>query len=119
MTGYQILLDCRRRGRALRAHGFTRDQIAVVLSLDHDVSPLRLYRYASGLTAAHAVATFNQLEPSGTAPLRESRLYDYETWPTAGRRPPAWVLTLLARIYGTSADHLHPQERATHAAHPL
>ncbi|MGJ6966474.1 hypothetical protein ACSDR0_31640 [Streptosporangium sp. G11] len=39
--GYRILLDCRRRSRALRARSFTFDQIAHILALDHDVSPLR------------------------------------------------------------------------------
>ncbi|MFB9679027.1 hypothetical protein [Streptosporangium vulgare] len=60
--GYQALLDCRRRGRHLRQHGFTVDQIAVVLSLDHAVTPLRLYRYAAGLTAAEVVAAFTRHE---------------------------------------------------------
>lgn len=114
-AGYQILLECRRRSRILRAHGFTVDQIAVVFSLDHDVSPLRLYRYAAGLTAAQVAAAFNDLDPSGAASLRESRLYDYEAWPVAGRRPPVWVLTLLARIYGTHPDRLIPDgARADH-----
>ncbi|MFF4778981.1 hypothetical protein ACFY05_39775 [Microtetraspora fusca] len=106
--GYQTLLECRRRGFLLRGHGFTVDQIAVVLSLDHDVSPLRLYRYAAGLTAAQAVAAFNARELSGRAPLRETRLYEYESWPCAGRRPPARSVRLLADIYGT-----HPAQLLT------
>ncbi|MBG0824905.1 helix-turn-helix transcriptional regulator [Planomonospora sp. ID91781] len=111
--GYQTLLDCRRRGFLLRAHGFTVDQIAVVLSLDHEVSPLRLYRYAAGLTAAQVVAAFNDLDPSGTASLRESRLYDYELWPDGGRRPSAQTLQRLARIYGTTPDRLLADETRT------
>ncbi|GGL42450.1 hypothetical protein [Planomonospora parontospora] len=104
--GYQTLLECRRRGFLLRAHGFTVDQIAIVLSLDHPVSPLRLYRYAAGLTATQTVTAFNTLDSSGAASLRESRLYDYELWPEAGRRPPVWALRLLARIYGTAPGQL-------------
>ncbi|TLP57852.1 hypothetical protein [Microbispora triticiradicis] len=114
--GYQTLLECRRRGFHLRGHGFTVDQIAVVLSFDHDVAPLRLYRDAVGLTAAQVVATFNALERTGTAPLRESRLYEYESWPESGRRPPAHVLRLLAQIYGTRpAQLLTPETRATYS----
>jgi hypothetical protein len=114
--GYQTLLECRRRSLTLRAHGFTVDQIVIVLSLDHQASPLRLYRYAAGLTAAQAVAAFNDLDPSSTASLRESRLYDYETWPEAGRRPPVWALRLLARIYGATPQQLlSNQALATYA----
>ncbi|WP_433420883.1 hypothetical protein ACQP1V_09180 [Microtetraspora malaysiensis] len=108
-TGYQTLLECRRRGRALRLHGFTVDQIALVLALDHDVSPLKLYRYANGLTATQVVTAFNDLDPSGGATLRESRLYDYEAWPAGGRRPSTWALTLLAQIYGTAPTRLEPR----------
>ncbi|MER6830081.1 hypothetical protein ABT352_29130 [Streptosporangium sp. NPDC000563] len=54
--GYRTLLDCRRRSRALRARSVTFDQIAHILALDHDVSPLRLYRYAHGRTAGDVVA---------------------------------------------------------------
>ncbi|MEU9830788.1 hypothetical protein AB0D67_04515 [Streptosporangium sp. NPDC048047] len=104
--GYRTLLDCRRRSTALRARSFTYDQIADVLALDHDVSPLRLYRYAHGRTAADVVAAHNDLDPAGTAGLREARLYDYESWPATGRRPPARTLAILARLYQTTARHL-------------
>ncbi|GAA3616068.1 hypothetical protein GCM10022419_121710 [Nonomuraea rosea] len=105
-TGYQTLLDCRRRSRYLRQHGFTLDQIAVILALDHPVTPLRLYRHAAGLTAAQAVAAFHRLADTTGAGLRESRLYEHETWPEAGRRPSVHALRLLARIYGTQPGHL-------------
>ncbi|MFG1750148.1 hypothetical protein [Streptosporangium sandarakinum] len=104
--GYRTLLGCRRRSTALRARAFTYDQIADVLALDHDVSPLRLYRYAHGRTAADIVAAHNDLDPAGTACLREARLYDYESWPATGRRPPARTLAILARLYQTTARHL-------------
>ncbi|HEX4813282.1 hypothetical protein [Nonomuraea sp. NPDC049480] len=117
-TGYQTLLDCRRRGRLLREHGFTIDQIAIVLSLDHPVSPLRLYRYAAGFTASQVVTTYGSLDPAGTSSLRESRLYDYENWPQAGRRPPIYVLRLLAGIYGTTPIRLvTPGVLANYSAH--
>jgi len=105
-NSYQTLLECRRRGFLLRGHGFTADQIAVVLSLDHDVTPLRLYRYAAGLTAAQVVAALHASDPSGAGMLRESRLYEYESWPQTGRRPPERTLTSLARLYGTSPARL-------------
>ncbi|MFB4267842.1 hypothetical protein [Nonomuraea sp. GTA35] len=105
-TGYQTLLDCRRRSRYLRQHGFTIDQIAIILALDHPASPLRLYRHAAGLTAAQTVDAFHRLADITGAGLRESRLYDHETWPQTGRRPSVHTLHLLARIYGTQPAHL-------------
>ncbi|WP_433517658.1 hypothetical protein ACQP2T_20215 [Nonomuraea sp. CA-143628] len=48
----------------------------------------------------------NDADPAGTAALRESRLYDYESWPEAGRRPPVRLLTVLAKIYQTAARNL-------------
>lgn len=117
-NGYQALLECRRRSRLLRERGFTIDQIAIVLSLDHQVSPLRLYRYAAGLTASQTVAAYATLAPSRAAGLREARLYEYESWPNAGRRPPAHALCLLARIYGTSPERLvTPSVLATYPAY--
>jgi tetratricopeptide (TPR) repeat protein len=104
--GYRVLLDCRRRSEVLRAKGFTYDQVADIFSAFHDVSPLRLYRYAYGRTAAEVVATFNDLDPTGTASLREGRLYDYETWPVRGKRPSARALTIFAQIYRTAARRL-------------
>lgn len=105
-VGYRILKHCQARGRRLRVKGFTYDQIADVLALDHEVSPLRLYRYAHGRTAAAVVDDFNTRDPAGTASLREARLYDFEAWPETGRRPPAWVLVTLAAIYQTRARNL-------------
>jgi hypothetical protein len=116
-TGYQALLDCRRRTRYLRQHDFTLDQIAVILALDHPATPLRLYRYAAGLTAAQAVDAFHRLAGTTGAGLRESRLYDHETWPQAGRRPSVSALCLLARVYGTRPEHLLTTE--TLARYPV
>ncbi|GAA1772003.1 hypothetical protein [Nonomuraea bangladeshensis] len=105
-TGYQTLLDCRRRSRYLRQHGFATDQIAIILGLDHPATPLRLHRYAAGLTAAETVDAFHRLAGTDGTELRESRLYDYETWPRSGRRPSAFTLCLLARIFGTRPVNL-------------
>lgn len=104
--GYRILLGARRRGDILRAKGFTYDQIADVLALDHQVSPLRLYRFAHGRTVSEVVNAFNDLDPAGAANLRDARLYDYELHPHAGRKPPVRALTTLARIYQTAARNL-------------
>ncbi|MGP3920860.1 hypothetical protein [Nonomuraea sp. 10N515B] len=115
-TGYQTLLDCRRRSRYLRQHGFTIDQIATILALDHPATPLRLYRHAAGLTATQTVDAFHRLTQTAGAGLRESRLYDYENWPTTGRRPAPYTLRLLARIYGTQPPNLlTPAMLATYA----
>ncbi|MEU8037308.1 hypothetical protein [Streptosporangium sp. NPDC049078] len=122
--GYRTLLDCRRRSRALRARSVTFDQIAHILALDHDVSPLRLYRYAHGRTAGDVVAAHNDLDPAGTASLREARLYDYEAWPATGRRVPARSLLtdeIYARYNAAHRDlldqadyrHLDPHQQLT------
>ncbi|MEU9884171.1 hypothetical protein [Sphaerisporangium sp. NPDC051011] len=104
--GNHILLECRRRSEALRAKGYGFDQIADMFSVYHDVSPLRLYRYAYGLTAAEAAARYNDADPAGTAALRESRLYEFEYWPQRGIRPTARTIALFAQVYRTSARRL-------------
>jgi hypothetical protein len=103
---YRILLQARSWSKNLREKGFTWDQIAEVLALTHDVSPLRLYRLAHGRTATDVIAMVSDADPAGTATLRESRLYEHEAWPQAGRRPPARLLTLLAEIYQTASRSL-------------
>lgn len=108
--GLRILLDCRRRGDALRAKGFTSDQIADVFALWHDVSPLKVHRLAHGYTAAEAARMFNALDPAGTAGLREARLYEYENFPNGGKRPSARALAIFARVYRTMARRLITDE---------
>lgn len=108
--GFRVLLDCRRRGDALRAKGFTHDQIADIFALWHNVSPLKVHRYAHGHTAADVTRMFNDLDPAGTASLREARLYEYETHPDGGKRPSARALTILARVYRTTARRLITDE---------
>jgi hypothetical protein len=108
--GILILLECRRRSEALRAKGYGFDQIADVFSVYHDVSWLRLYRYAYGLTAAEAVAQYNDMDPAGTAALRESRLYEFEYWPQRGIRPTARTIALFAQVYRTAARRLVSDE---------
>lgn len=104
--GYRVLLECRRRSEMLRASGFSYDQIAEVFAVFHEVGPLRRYRYAYGRTAAEAVALYNDLDPAGTAALREARLYDFEQWPERGKRPSARTVTIFAQVYRTTARKL-------------
>ncbi|GII79043.1 hypothetical protein Sru01_40250 [Sphaerisporangium rufum] len=108
--GTQVLLECRRRSEALRAKGYTFEQIADLFAVFHDVSPLRRYRYAYGRTAAEAVALYNDLDPAGAAALRESRLYDFEHWPRRGQRPTARTVALFAQVYRTAARRLVTDE---------
>ena len=116
--GYAIVLRCRSWSEALRAKRFTWDQIADVIALVHEVGPLRCYRLAHGRTAVDVVDELNALDPAGTATLREGRLYDFEAWPAAGRRPTARVLALLAQVYQTRARNLLTGEVfATYSAH--
>ncbi|GLW08512.1 hypothetical protein Misp01_36420 [Microtetraspora sp. NBRC 13810] len=105
--GYRTLLECRRRSGILREQGLSFDQIAAVFALDHPVSPLRLYRFAHGRTAGDVVDAYNAAD---MAALRRARLYDYEAWPEAGRRPPARAVGVFARIYRTAARNLVSSE---------
>ncbi|GII80606.1 hypothetical protein Sru01_55880 [Sphaerisporangium rufum] len=104
--GAHTLLECRRRSAALRALGYDFEQIADLFSVCHDASPLRVHRYAYGFTAAEAAARYNDLDPAGTAALRESRLYEFEHWPQRGMRPTAHTIALFARGYRTAARRL-------------
>ncbi|MEV5409550.1 hypothetical protein AB0K60_12035 [Thermopolyspora sp. NPDC052614] len=116
--GYSILLRCRSWGEALRAKRFTWDQIAYVIALVQQVGPLRCYRLAHGRTAVDVVDAINDLDPAGTASMRECRLYDFEGWPAAGRRPTARVLAALAQIYQTRARNLiSDEEFSTYSAY--
>jgi hypothetical protein len=116
--GYSILLRCRSWSEALRAKRFTWDQIADIIALVQRAGPLRCYRLAHGRTATDVVDECNELDPAGTASLRECRLYDFEGWPAAGRRPSARVLALLARVYQTRARNLISEEAfATYSAY--
>ncbi|GGP16524.1 hypothetical protein LDL08_26610 [Nonomuraea glycinis] len=103
---YRMLLQARSWSKRLREKGFTWDQIAEVLALTHEVSPLRLYRLAHGRTATDVIAMVSDADPAGTATLRESRLYEHEAWPQAGRRPPARLIATLAEIYQTASRSL-------------
>ncbi|WP_326641879.1 hypothetical protein OG884_03030 [Streptosporangium sp. NBC_01755] len=108
--GYHIMIDCRKHSELLRAKGFSFDQIADIFTLYHDVSPLKLHRYAHGLTGAQAVAAYNDLDPAGTAAMRVPRLYVFEGWPDSERRPNARALTIFAQIYHTTARRLVTDE---------
>jgi hypothetical protein len=116
--GYRILLRCRSWSDALRAKRFTWDQIAEVVALVERAGPLRRYRLAHGRTSTDVVNAVNDLDPAGTASLRESRLFDFEAWPGGGRRPTTRVLVALARIYQTRARNLVSEEvYATYSAY--
>jgi hypothetical protein len=97
---------CHNRARELRGKQFSWAQVVHVLALDGRTSPLRLYRLAHNRSGADVVDEINRRDPANTAALRVQRLYDYEMWPEGGRRPSAWALRVLARIYQTSAREL-------------
>jgi hypothetical protein len=56
--------------------------------------------------AAQTVEALHRLAGTAGRGLCESRLYDIENWPQAGRRPSISTMHLLARIYGTHPARL-------------
>ncbi|MEV6982791.1 tetratricopeptide repeat protein [Sphaerisporangium sp. NPDC051017] len=100
-----------RRQRAertsqLRQRGFTWDQIAQVWMADYpDSTPRRAYRWAHNLTHEEVADRWNEIDP-GEPTMAKGRIYQFEVWPTGGRRPTPYNLEIMARIYQTSAHAL-------------
>ncbi|MEV6987271.1 hypothetical protein AB0M95_39265 [Sphaerisporangium sp. NPDC051017] len=87
-------------------------QIAAVWESEHPgTSPRVSMRWAHNLTQQQVADLWNELDP-GTATMTKSRIYQYERWPTAtnGRRPSVKSLSMLARIYQTTARRLLTDE---------
>ena len=114
--GFKAELDGLRE--RMRALGFSYDQIAAEVSRRYQVRPRQAYRLAWGWTLDQAAARFNEraasegTDPQGRASMTGPHLCEVEKWPDSSRKPSAYVLCLLAGVYGTDvlclldlADH--------------
>ncbi|TYB43879.1 hypothetical protein [Actinomadura chibensis] len=68
----------------------------------------RAWRYAYGWTQAITAQKYNlRFDPSGGAPMSESRISAYERWPDTGSdRPSMRVLAQLAELWETTLDQV-------------
>lgn len=92
--------------------------------------PREAHRHAVGWSQDQTAGRFTEATQQlrtdrESVPMIGTRIGEYERWPHGGRRPSAYVLTVLAAIYGTTVeqlldydDHrsLPPQERTVLAA---
>ncbi|WP_433435395.1 hypothetical protein [Nonomuraea sp. CA-141351] len=86
--------------------GLTWEHIAAVWETDHpEISPRVAFRWAHDLSHQDVADRWNALD-AGDATMVKSRIYQYETWPTQGRRPSVAALHTLARIYQAQARSL-------------
>lgn len=102
----------RQRLRAqLRTLGFTdEDKIAARVAAELvrlcGKRPREAWRLARELSLDEVAARYNALLDDPRAPMRKSRISDFERWPQRGVRPVLKTLKLLAQIYGVSWDQL-------------
>jgi len=114
--GFKAEMD--RLRERMRGLGFGYDEIAIEVSRRYPVRPRQAYRLAWGWTLDKVAERFNELaaragtDPGGRAGMSSSHLCELERWPRSDRKPSAYVLCLLARVYETDvlclldlADH--------------
>jgi transcriptional regulator with XRE-family HTH domain len=114
--GFKAELDGLRE--RMRALGLSHDEIAAEVSRRYQVRLRQAYRLAWGWTLDQAAARFNEraasegTDPHGRASMTGPHLCEVEKWPDSSRKPSAYVLCLLACVYGTDvlclldlADH--------------
>ena len=98
--------DVRERMRGL---GLGYDEIAAEIGRRHRVRPRESDRLAWGWTLNHAAERFNALaaqegaDPQARAGMTGAHLCEHERWPHGGRKPSAFMLVMLARVYETDA----------------
>ena len=86
--------------------GYAPPDIAIVMMARYGVRPRLALRWARGMTLDGVADEWNQLDGSGRAPMSARRVSDYERWPDGGKRPTAYVLLMLAKIYVVSVPRL-------------
>ena len=115
-NGFKAELDGLRE--RMRGLGFSYDEIAAEVSRRYQVRPRQAYRLAWGWTLDQVAARFNEraasegADPDGRASMTGPHLCELEKWPHSTRKPPVYVLCMLAGIYETDvlclldlADH--------------
>lgn len=92
--------------RELTAKEYTPQDITVVMTARYGARPRLALRWAHGMTLQDVADEWNQQDASGRAPMTAARVSDYERWPDGGKRPTAYVLLMLGKIYGTTVQRL-------------
>jgi hypothetical protein len=92
--------------KELVAKGYVVERIAVVMMARYRVRVRLAFRWAAGMTLQDVADAWNQLERSGRAPMTMPRISEYERWPHGGKRPTAYVLLMLAKIWNTTVERL-------------
>src|ERR1700744_3140438 len=106
----------------LREHGREDAAIAAEFARRYRMRPRKAWRPAYGWTLREAAARINELaaqdglDPQSRAGMTAAHLCEYEDWPgeaspgggrqPTGRKPPASILSRLARAYATSVPSL-------------
>ncbi|MGH8900380.1 MAG: helix-turn-helix domain-containing protein [Egibacteraceae bacterium] len=95
--------------RELAAKQYAPPDIALVMVSRYGVRPRLALRWAYGMTLDDVAEAWNQRDGSGRAPMSPQRVSDYERWPDGGKRPTAYALLMLARIYAVPVERLVDQ----------
>jgi hypothetical protein len=106
----------------LREHGRDDAAIAAEFARRYRMRPRKAWRHAYGWTLKEAAARINELaaqdglDPQSRAGMTAAHLCEYEDWPgeaspgsgrePTGRKPTAYILSLLARAYATTVPSL-------------
>ena len=93
----------------LAAKQYAPPDIALVMVSRYGVRPRLALRWAYGMTLDDVAAAWNQRDGSGRAPMSARRVCDYERWPDGGKRPTAYALLMLAKIYAVPVVRLLDQ----------
>src|SRR6201994_4264334 len=119
-------LSERAQQRALRQqlheHGNDHAAIAAEFARQYRMRPRKAWRHAYGWTLREAATRINDLaaqdglDPLSRAGMTAAHLCEYEDWPgeaspgsgrePTGRKPTAYILSLLARAYSTTVPSL-------------
>ena len=106
----------------LREHGRDQGGFAAEFARRYRMRPRKAWRHAYGWTLREAAARINELaaqdglDPQSRAGMTAAHLCEYEDWPgeaspgsgrePTGRKPTAYILSLLARAYATTVPSL-------------
>jgi hypothetical protein len=106
----------------LREHGRDDAAIAAEFARQYRMRPRKAWRHAYGWTLREAATRINDLaaqdglDPQSRAGMTAAHLCEYEDWPgeaspgggrePTGRKPTAYILSLLARAYATTVPSL-------------